>query len=311
VGYENITDLLNGKLALNVILALCGLKFLSWAIALGSGTSGGTLAPLLTIGGACGSLIGLGLAAYFPSTGISVPLAALIGMSAMFAGASRALLTSIVFALETSAQPNALLPLLAGCVISYFISFFLMKNTIMTEKIARRGVRTPHSYEPDILEKISVSDILPDEPLVLGEENTVRELRDWLEEEEAWVNEHFIVANAEGEFLGILDLSALLRLDRNSSSTLKHLPLRKPVFVTSDSSLRTVVETMAKENTDSLPVISGENRNSILGIVSHRDILTVYKSDIIEQTKQERHISLKRRGLRILSRGQHLIRRSK
>ncbi|HEY6160300.1 MAG TPA: chloride channel protein, partial [Bacteroidia bacterium] len=163
VGYENITDLLNEKLALKVIIALCGLKFLSWAIALGSGTSGGTLAPLLTIGGACGSLIGLALQNYFPSTGVSVPLATLIGMSAMFAGASRALLTSIVFALETSAQSNALLPLLAGCLISYFISFFLMKNTIMTEKIARRGVRTPHSYEPDILEKISVSDILPDE----------------------------------------------------------------------------------------------------------------------------------------------------
>src|SRR5690606_9510825 len=116
VGYENISNLLANSLPIQVIISLCLLKFLSWSIALGSGTAGGTLAPLLMFGGASGSLIGIFFANFFPEAGISVSLAALLGMSAMFAGASRAVLTSIVFAVETTGQANALLPLLAACL---------------------------------------------------------------------------------------------------------------------------------------------------------------------------------------------------
>lgn len=160
VGYENIQDLISGSLPLKMVLSLCVLKFLSWAIALGSGTSGGTLAPLLTIGGASGALLG-GISLYFfPNVEITVSVAALVGMSAMFAGASRALLTSIIFALEATGQFNALLPLLASCTAAFVVSFFLMENTIMTEKIARRGVKIPHSYHPDILDKINVVEVM-------------------------------------------------------------------------------------------------------------------------------------------------------
>src|SRR5690606_38316446 len=108
-------------------------KFLSWAIALGSGTSGGTLDPLLTIGGAIGCLLGAVGQTYFPEAHISLPMAALVGMSAMFAGAARALLTSVVFAMESTKQESALLPLIAGCLMSYLVSFILMRTTIMTE----------------------------------------------------------------------------------------------------------------------------------------------------------------------------------
>ncbi|HXO75853.1 MAG TPA: chloride channel protein, partial [Puia sp.] len=97
---------------------------------------------------------------FFPSLEINPAMAALVGMAAMFAGASRALLTSIVFALETTGQSNGLLPILGACVAAYFISFFLMKGSIMTEKIIRRGVRTPDSYEPDILQGQTVKQLL-------------------------------------------------------------------------------------------------------------------------------------------------------
>ncbi len=152
VGYENIEALLRGHLPLTMVFSLCLLKYISWVISLGSGTSGGTLAPLLTIGGALGSLIGLGLLHVFPGIGITVTTACLVGMGAMFAGASRALLTSIVFAFETTGQPNGLLPLLAACIAAYFVSFFLMEGSIMTEKIIRRGVQAPENYEADLLQ---------------------------------------------------------------------------------------------------------------------------------------------------------------
>ena len=160
VGYDNIQQLLTGKLQLTVLFSLCLLKYVSWVISLGSGTSGGTLAPLFTIGGALGALTGTALLFFFPSLGINLATAALIGMAAMFAGASRALLTSIIFAFETTGQPNGLLPLVAACVAAYFVSFFLMEGSIMTEKIRRRGINTPDSYHPDLLMHAHVKDLL-------------------------------------------------------------------------------------------------------------------------------------------------------
>jgi H+/Cl- antiporter ClcA len=156
VGYDNIQGLLKGTAPLAVVGTLGLLKYLSWSISLGSGTSGGTLAPLFTIGGALGAMLTGGLLLLFPSIGINMATGALIGMAAMFAGASRAWLTSIVFALETTGEMNGLLPLLGACVAAYFVSFFLMKGSIMTEKIHRRGVKTPDVYEPDILRSVSV-----------------------------------------------------------------------------------------------------------------------------------------------------------
>lgn len=160
VGYSNITDLLSGSLPLQLVLGLCFLKFISWSVSLGSGTSGGTLAPLLTIGGATGIALGMLVLSVFPESSINLPTCALIGMAAMFAGAARALLTSIVFAFECTMQPHGLLPLLGACTASYFVSFFMMKSSIMTEKIQRRGVYTPDRYEPDVLQNLSVESVM-------------------------------------------------------------------------------------------------------------------------------------------------------
>lgn len=173
VGYDNITGMLSGKIPLALMLSLCFFKFLSWAIALGSGTSGGTLAPLLTIGGAAGAIFGSLTLLFFPDSGISIPMAALIGMSSMFAGASRAYLTSITFALEATMQSHALLPLLGACTASYLVSFFFMENTIMTEKIARRGVYTPDAYEPDLLKSITVAQVLGKGPETSVRSNSI------------------------------------------------------------------------------------------------------------------------------------------
>lgn len=305
VGYENITDLLSGTMPVKIVLSLCLLKFFSWAIALGSGTSGGTLAPLLTIGGATGALFGHVIIYFFPHSGVTLPLAAMVGMSAMFAGASRALLTSIIFAIETTAQSNALLPLLASCTASYFISFFLMKNTIMTEKIARRGVKTPHSYEPDILEKVTVGEVLDENGVVLNDENTISEVQEWLEKETNYKSNYFVIVTNKNEFQGIVSSSNLLANHHDKSKMVGTLIKRKNISVSVDSSLRTAVAIMAKENIDVLPVISKEN--NIAGILSYKNIISAYKYGIDEHNKMNRSISLKRNSLRILVHGQKLI----
>ncbi|HEY9363999.1 MAG TPA: chloride channel protein [Chitinophagaceae bacterium] len=305
VGYENITDILSGTMSFQIILSLCLFKFISWAIALGSGTSGGTLAPLLTIGGAAGAMLGSAILYLFPASGVTLPLAALVGMSAMFAGASRALITSIIFALETTAQSNALLPLLASCTGSYIVSFFLMENTIMTEKIARRGVKTPTSYEPDILEKVNVEEVISSNGLVLSEENTIAEVRAWLEKEKEYFSNYFIIVSNENEFRGIVSSSNIFSNHHATEKQVGSLIKRKNISISTDNSLRVAVELMAKENIDVLPVVSPDNK--IIGMISYKDILSAYKEGSDEHEKKQPHISLKRRSMKMLIKGQKLI----
>jgi H+/Cl- antiporter ClcA len=148
VGYKNITMNLDGTITLGLACSIMFWKFTSWAIALGSGTSGGTLAPIMTVGSAFGFLFGTMISAFFPSLAVDPHVMALIGMAALFAGCSKALLTSVIFAFEITKQPVGLVPLLGCCSVAYLVASLLMETSIMTEKIVRRGVEVPHEYYP-------------------------------------------------------------------------------------------------------------------------------------------------------------------
>ncbi|HVT87028.1 MAG TPA: chloride channel protein, partial [Chitinophagaceae bacterium] len=264
----------------------------------------------LTIGGATGALLGQLAINLFPSAGITIPLAALVGMSAMFAGASRAFITSIIFALETTGQSNALLPLLATCSASYIISFFLMENTIMTEKISRKGVKAPTSYEPDILEKINVDEVMEKNSVVFSANNTIEEVANWLEKEPEYKDNYFIISTEAGEYKGILSASNLFSKHHDPATSIGTLVRRKNISISEEDSLRTAVELMAKENVDVLPVLSRQD-NSISGILSYKNILSSYKHSVNEHQKNHAVISLKRRSLKILIRGQQIVRNIK
>jgi len=237
----------------------------------------------------------------FPNAGVTLPMAALIGMSAMFAGASRALLTSIIFAIESTGQSNALLPLLAACIGAYFVSFLLMENTIMTEKIARRGVKTPHSYEPDILDKMIVQQVTKENGTVLCADTTIEEVRQWLQSHKDQQRNYYIVVSKEGVFNGIISSSSLFSMHQKEQNTIGSLIKRKPIAITNEDSLKAAVEVMAKENVDVLPVV-GHDDNKITGVLSYKDILSAYRHHIDEH-EEGVSISLKRRTLKVLLHG--------
>ncbi|MGI4886070.1 MAG: chloride channel protein [Janthinobacterium lividum] len=305
VGYENLTDLLAGSLPLQAVASLCLLKFVSWAVSLGSGTSGGTLAPLLTIGGAAGALLGLGLHQFFPQTDVVVPLAALVGMAAMFAGAARALLTAIVFAVEATGQAPALLPLLGACTAAYLVSFVLMENTIMTEKIARRGVKTPDSYEPDPLEKIRVAEVLPANQHLLSADLTVAEARQQLGPVPAAAT--VAVVAPDGQVLGLLTAAALHHPAQAATARLGALAQPAPASVHAADTLRTAVNTMARAGVEALPVL-GPGR-AVAGVLVYADVLRAYKLHLVEGETAEASLSVRRGGLQALHRGRRLLRR--
>ena len=307
VGYENIAQLLAGTLPLKVVLALCLLKYLSWAVALGSGTSGGTLAPLLTIGGATGAALGSIILYFFPQSGIVLPLAALVGMSAMFAGASRAMLTAVVFSVETTAQPHVLLPLLAACTGAYFVSFFLMQNTLMTEKIARRGVRTPDSYEPDVLEKVSVGQVLKPGGLTLSADNTVREVRVWLEQDPARIQPYFIVVNNAGQYQGIVSFAELYSGRHGLDEPVAVYITEKRAQVLTTDPLSRAVSVMAHSKVDVLPVMAQATGQVVMGVLSYKNIISAYQDRLNEDTDPNANISFHFSTINIMLRGRAFL----
>ncbi len=289
VGYYNVRDELSGTLAGQTLLQLCAFKFISWAIALGSGTSGGTLAPLFTIGGAMGAAMGVGTVALFPGVGLDVRVAALIGMAAMFAGASRALLASIVFAFETTLQPLALLPITAGCAPAFLVSALLMKHTIMTEKIARRGVQVPVDYAADFLERISVREVASSQVVSLQANQTLGEVRSWIAQRGPGSTHHgFPVVDQRQRLVGLISQRDLLDLREPDSKRVGEL-VRGPFVVTfKDNSLRQAIDLMAREGLGRVPVVERDNPGKLDGILSDSDVRSAIRAwlEESEEAKQ-------------------------
>lgn len=307
VGYDNISSLLTGNLPLKLMLSLCFLKFLSWSISLGSGTSGGTLAPLLTIGGALGALLGSLTMNWFPGTEINMATCALIGMAAMFAGASRALLTSILFALETTMQPHGMLPLLGACTAAYFVSYFLMKGSIMTEKIQRRGIHTPDSFEPDILQRIRTEQVMNTNPHILSVDNTVKEVREWIKSVISSENldTAFIVADNSGVLKGVVSRESIFNKKFGDSTPISELISSAPHYVFPENRLSLAVDIIARQQLDILPVVSHTDKK-IIGSLSHSEIFGAYSKRRQEHEIANPAISLKYRSARLIVKGKQL-----
>src|SRR6185437_8203580 len=306
VGYDNIRSVLSGNLTINTLLIFCFLKFISWSISLGSGTSGGTLAPLFTIGGAMGALVAIGVNYIAPSIGLNLSIAALIGMAAMFSGASRALLTSVVFALETTGQPHMLLPLLGGCAASYLVSFAMMSSTIMTEKIARRGVATPESYVPDILSSYTVGQLLKEEVTVLSVSDTLAETRRFVSEENEKSYSAFVVVDEEENLAGVLSIQEIFSGKHDSTEKLSMLVTGYPVTIREDESLHVAVNRMISHKIEILPVMSAED-HKFIGVLTYRDVLEAYERKKKESEEKNITISVRKQSIRVFLKGRKLV----
>ena len=156
VGYNVIEAELNGSIALNLIVGIVVVKTLIWSLSLGSGTSGGVLAPMLMIGGALGGLE----AQVFPH--VAAGFWPLVGLAGVLGGVMRSPLTGVVFALELTHRYEALLPLLVGATAAYAISVLVLRRSVLTEKIARRGIHLSREYSTDPLEVLFVGDVMGD-----------------------------------------------------------------------------------------------------------------------------------------------------
>jgi H+/Cl- antiporter ClcA/predicted transcriptional regulator len=279
VGYSNIEGILGGTIVGRALVVLVVLKLIAWAIYLGSGTSGGTLAPLFTIGGGAGALAGAGIAAAAPSLGVDARAAALVGMAATFAGASHALLASVVFAFETTRQPVGLLPLLAGCTAAYLAALLLSRHSIMTEKLARRGTPIRTEYQADYLAHVSARDAATVQVVSLGADEALAEVREWLDSGEPASHQGFPVLDADGLLVGVVtrrDLLAGADIGLDGLRRVRDVLRRPPAVVYGDSTLRDAADMMVTEGIGRLPVVERADPRRVVGILSRSDLLAAH-----------------------------------
>jgi chloride channel protein, CIC family len=232
VGYDVIDDLLTGRAGMSLILGILVVKTAIWSLSLGSGTSGGVLAPVFMIGGALGALEGHVLPAVFPGFWAMAGLAAVVG------GVMRSPLTGVVFTLELTHAWSTILPLTIAATSAYALSTLLLKRSVLTEKIARRGLHLSREYSVDPLESFFVRDVArpdapepgpaPDGEPVVHEDDTLRTAAYVLAERRA--TSARVVASADGTHSGVIELADLLTARRHDLTEEhhreRHLPAR-------------------------------------------------------------------------------------
>jgi CBS domain-containing protein len=257
------------------------------------------------IGGALGALIGMGFGHAWPGLGIDLRIAALVGMAAMFAGSSRALLTSIVFAFETTRQPAGLLPLLGGCTAAYLISALTMRNTIMTEKIARRGIKVPSEYSADFLEQVQVGKVCTRDVRALKTSDELGEVRKWMNSGRVRAqHQGYPVVDDADRVRGVITRRDLLDPDRPGLTRIGDMLKRGPIVLFEDHNLRDATDLMVAENVGRLIVVARDNPNRMVGILTRSDVMAANSRRIHEMRDTTRQIRFRQTLRRFSSRAQ-------
>lgn len=291
VGYETISDILNARLALNVLLSIMIFKSLALILSLGSGTSGGLLAPLFMIGAALGGAFALIINQIFPSANLSPAACALVGMAAVFGSASRATFTLIIFAFEMTRDYNAILPLMLVCVIADGVSILLMRNSIMTEKLARRGLRIHLDYEPDILQQVRVSEVMDAGPTSLPATMTVKEIANYVTGGDPDYIRHQAFPIVKGNQLaGIItwgDIVEALAEDANTEKTVLEAGNDEPVVTYPDELLYDAVGKMLRNDVGRLPVVDRHSPYKLVGYLGRSAVMEARLGRLQEEHVRE------------------------
>ena len=273
VGYDSVAALLHGDMTTNAMLRLVAVKAIIWSIALGSGTSGGVLAPLLIMGGALGALFG----SIVPDGGIA--LWALVGMAAMMGGTMRSPLTAIVFAIELTGNFGALLPLAAGCIIAHTTTVLLLRRSILTEKVARRGHHVMREYIVDPFETMRVAEIMAQPVDTLPGSMSVKEAVSFFTAPDAPArHKSYPVVDGAGRLYGMVARADVLRWTRDGWPTGQSLAdvvgESDCISGFSDELVGQLADRMAAADVGRVPILQ-RSTNIVAGLVARRDLLRV------------------------------------
>jgi CBS domain-containing protein len=294
VGYDTLGQLLQGNVAMNVIIGVLLVKSVIWAVALGSGTSGGVLAPLLMMGAALGGIE----AGFLPNEGAG--FWQLVSMGAILGGTMRSPFTAIVFAVELTHDVQMLLPLLIAVPAAYAFTVLTMRRSILTEKISRRGLHLSREYAVDPLETMFVRDVMRTNVVVLPIDVTVGELSESLRDDHRGRGQRlYPVVDHEDVLLGVVAASELEQALSTTGAGAGDRPLadlvrRDPVVAYPEEPLRAVVYRMAQSGVTRMPVISRGSPICLAGMIALRDLLRARARSLEEEQNREQVLRLHR-----------------
>jgi CBS domain-containing protein len=294
VGYNVIGAELDGTIGLGLVCGILIVKTLIWSLSLGSGTSGGVLAPMFMIGGALGTIA----AHVFPPVGPG--FWALIGLAGVLGAVMRSPFTGVVFALELTHRWDALLPLLIGASVAYAVSVLVLRRSVLTEKIARRGYHLSREYDVDPLEILFASEVMDTDVQSFADDLTVAEaleLVSGVDPETVAARRQMLypVLSDRDTLRGVVtrtQLETAVHHDRGDQTVVEIAHL-DPVVAHPDETLRAVATTMAANAVDRMPVTARDDSSQLLGMVTLTDLLAGRLRDLREARECERVLTLR------------------
>ena len=290
VGYDTIGALIQGDVPNVTIAGILIVKSIIWAVALGSGTSGGVLAPLLMMGGALGGLEAM----FLPHEGAGFwPL---ISMGAILGGTMRSPFTGIVFALELTHDFNVLLPLLVANILAYTISVLVMKRSILTEKVSRRGFHLSREYSVDPLEILFTREVMRTYVAAFAAATTVEEAANHLRPNHSPRGQHlYPILDADDRLTGVVTRKDLRKLaaGQKRSHEIGDFARRVPVVAYGHEPLRAIVYRMASSGFTRMPVLDSAENQKLIGMVSLEDLLRARARNLSEERDRERVIRIR------------------
>lgn len=279
VGYETISQILNDKLTLAVLLLVVLAKPLALLVSLGSGTSGGLLAPMFMTGAGFGCLFAHVVQHFFPMVHLSPSACALVAMAAFFGSAARAPFTFIVFVFELTRNYNSVLPLMLVVAVAEIVALmFMKKSTIMTEKLIRRGRLVNQDYEADVFQRITVGQVMDDKPVTLPADLTVAALSQRIAHGEATLTKHpaYSLLDESNRLVGIITRSDLVKAferDPNGLETLLQAGAQSPAVAYPDELVSDALDRMLARGCGRLPVVSRQEPTRVVGYFGRSAVL--------------------------------------
>jgi H+/Cl- antiporter ClcA len=293
VGYDTIGDILNANLAWKLLLVVMVAKAAALVISLGSGTSGGLLAPMFMSSAAMGALFAMGVDRIVPAANLSVGAFALVAMGAVFGAASRATFTFIIFAFEITRDYNSVLPLMLVSVIADGIAMWLMpRASIMTEKLARRGLHIHQDYEADVLQQVRVSETMDPDIPALPASMKVSDLSDLIARRDPSVSRHqgMLILDSDGKLAGVItrgDVMRALDADPNGAASVLDAGTRQVVVTFPDDTLHEASVKMLRNNIGRLPVVDRNDPRKVIGYLGRPGIMAARSRRLDEEHVRE------------------------
>jgi CBS domain-containing protein len=290
VGYDTIGALLQGDVPRGTLLGILVVKSSIWAFALGSGTSGGVLAPLLMMGGALGGVEG----AFLPNLGPGFwPL---VSMGAILGGTMRSPFTGIVFAVELTHDLNMMLPLLIAVTIAHGFTVLTLRRSILTEKVSRRGYHLTREYSIDPLEILFVREVVRTNVVALSSSMTIDEARAIIGESPRPRRRQrlYPVVDSDQRLIGVLTRSHLEQCIQSAPRSMRigDIAQSTPVVAYPDEPLRAVVHRMASTGLTRFPVVERGAERKLIGMIALSDLLAGRSRTLDAEHRRERVFSL-------------------